>query len=158
MARNWNRVIPRNTLEAMRLCKDFAKEKHNLSVERIADRMGVSADNLYAWLGNGKMHASLIQSYQHVCGCTFISDHLSHSEGKLAVKIPSGRTMQDTDLLQMHQSFSQTMSALAKFYDGKADAAETLHAITEHMEVAAWHRANISKHEHPEFDFEGAPE
>lgn len=154
MARNWNRVIPRNTLEAMRLCKDFAKEKHNLSVERIADRMGVSADNLYAWLGNGKMHASLIQPYQHVCGCTFISDHLSHSEGKLAVKIPSGRTMQDTDLLQMHQSFSQTMTLLAKFYDGKADAAETLHAITEHMQVAAWHRANIQKHDQPELEFE----
>jgi len=156
MARNWNRVIPRNTLEAIRLCKDYAKEKKNLSVERIADLMGVTADTLYGWLGNGKMHASLIQSYEHICGCTFISDHLVHSQGKLAVKIPSGRALQDTDLLQMHKSFSQTMALLAGFYDGKSDATETLNAITDHMQVSAWHRANVQKHDQPEFDFEEA--
>jgi hypothetical protein len=153
MARNWNRVIPRNTLEAMRLCKDFAKDKKNLSVERIADRMGVTADNLYSWLGTGKMHLSLVQSYEHICGCTFISDHLAHSQGKLAVKIPNGRAVLDTDFLQMHQSFSQMMGLLSKFYDGKADAAETLNAITEHMQTTAWHRANLEKFDNPELDF-----
>lgn len=153
MARNWNRIIPRNTLEAMRLCKDYAKAKRNLSVERIADRMGVSADNLYAWLGNGKMHLSLVQSYEHICGCAFISDHLAHAQGKLAVKIPAGRSLQDTDLLKMHGSFSKTMALLASFYDGGADAGETLAAITEHMQTAAWHRGNVGKHLQPEFDF-----
>lgn len=158
MARNWNRVVPRNTLEAMRLCKDYAKEKRNLSVERIADRMGVSADNLYAWLGTGKMHLSLVQAYEHICGCHFISDHLAHAQGKLAVKIPSGRAMQDTDLLAMHKSFSQAMSLLADFYDGKSDVAATLNAITAHMETAAWHRGNVQKHLQPEFDFESGEE
>lgn len=158
MARNWNRVIPRNTLEAMRLCKDYAKEKKNLSVERIADRMGVSADNLYAWLGNGKMHASLIQSYEHVCGCSFISDHLTHSQGKLAVKIPSGGAMKDVNFLAMHSSFSKTMKLLADFYAGTADANETLNAITEHMQASAWHRGNVQKHLQPEFDFESGEE
>lgn len=153
MARNWNRIIPRNILEAMRLCKDYAKEKKNLSVERIADLMGITADQLYGWLGNGKMHLSLVPMYEHVCGCTFISDHLAHSHGKLAVKIPSGRVLEDTDLLQMHKSFSQTMSLLAGFYDGKADASETLKAITEHMQVSAWHRANVQKHDYPELEF-----
>lgn len=154
MARNWNRVVPRNTLEAMRLCKDYAKEKKNLSVERIADRMNVTPDNLYSWLGNGKMHLGLVQMYEHICGCTFISDHLAHSQGKLAVNIPSGRTLQDNDLLQMHKSFSSAMTLLASFYDGKANAEETLAAITEHMQVAAWHRVNITKHDQPEFEFE----
>ncbi|ARO88153.1 hypothetical protein EBAPG3_010405 [Nitrosospira lacus] len=153
MARNWNRIIPRNTLEAMRLCKDYAKAKRNLSVERIADRMGVSADNLYSWLGNGKMHLSLVQSYEHVCGCTFISDHLTHAQGNLSVKIPSGRSLQDADLLKMHGSFSKTMALLADFYAGKADANETLNAITDHMQTAAWHRGNVGKHLEPEFDF-----
>lgn len=153
MAKNWNRVLPRNTLEAMRLCKDFAKDKHNLSVERIADRMNVTADNLYSWLGNGKMHLGLVQMYEHICGCTFVSDHLAHSQGKLVVKVPNGRTMQDTDLLQMHKSFSQAMSLLANFYDGKADADETLNAITQHMQIAAWHRENIQKHNQPELEF-----
>lgn len=153
MARNWNRVVPRNTLEAMRLCKDYAKAKRNLSVERIADRMGVSADSLYAWLGNGKMHLCLVQSYEHHCGCHFISDHLAHAQGKLVVTVPAGRAMQDTDMLKMHGSFSQTMALLAKFYDGKADAAETLNALTEHMQTAAWHRGNVEKHLQPELDF-----
>ena len=153
MARNWNRVVPRNTLEAMRLCKDYAKAKKNLSVERIAALMGVSADNLYAWLGNGKMHLAMVQSYEHVCGCHFISDHLAHAQGKLVVTIPAGRAMQDTDLLKMHTSFSQTMALLASFYAGKADAAETLNAITEHMQTAAWHRGNVEKHLQPELDF-----
>lgn len=155
MARNWNRVIPRNTLEAMRLCKDYAKEKKNLSVERIADRMNVTPDNLYSWLGNGKMHLGLVQMYEHICGCTFISDHLAHSQGKLAVKIPSGRVLQDTDLLQLHKSFSKTVALLADFYDGKADTTETMQALTEHMQTAAWHRANVQKHDQPEFEFEG---
>jgi transcriptional regulator with XRE-family HTH domain len=138
----------------MRLCKDFAKEKKNLSVERIADLMGVSSDNLYAWLGNGKMHLALIPTYEHICGCNFISDHLVHSQGKLAVKIPSGRDMQDKDLMAIHKSFSKTMTLLAEFYSEKADAVETLNAITEHMQAAAWHRGNVQKHLQPEFDFE----
>jgi len=158
MSRNWNRVIPRNTLEAMRLCKDYAKEKHNLSVERIADRMGVSADNLYAWLGTGKMHLSLVQMYEQICGCTFISDHLAHAQGKLAVKIPSGRQMLDIDILAMHTSFGKAMQLLGDFYSGKADATETLNAITEHMQAAAWHRGNVQKHLQPEFDFESGEE
>lgn len=153
MAKNWNRVVPRNTLEAMRLCKDYAKEKKNLSVERIADRMGVSTDNLYAWLGNGKIHLSLVQSYEHICGCTFISDHLAHSQGKLVIKIPSGRAIEDTDMLQLHQSFSQTMTFLANFYDQKADVDETLNALTQHMQNTAWHRANVEKFDHPELEF-----
>lgn len=158
MARNWNRVVPRNTREAIRLCKDYAKEKRNLSVERIADRLGVSSDSLYGWLGNGKLPASLIPGYESICGCHFISDHLTHSQGRLAVKIPSGRSLQDTDLLAMHTSFSQTMSLLAQFYDGKADATETLNAITEHMQAAAWHRGNVQKRLQPEFDFESEEE
>lgn len=153
MAKNWNHVVPRNTLEAMRLCKDYAKAKRNLSVERIADIMGVSADSLYSWLGSGKMHLSLVQCYEHACGCTFISDHLSHAQGNLSVKIPSGRSLKDTDLLKMHTSFSKTMALLADFYAGKAEAESTLNAITEHMQTAAWHRGNVQKHLHPEFDF-----
>ena len=158
MARNWNRIMPRTTLEAMRLCKDYAKAKKNLSVERIADRMGVSADNLYAWLGNGKMHLSLVQSYEQVCGCHFVSDHLAHAQGKLTVAIPSGRDLQDTDLLKMHGSFAATMALLAGFYAGKTDAAETLNALTQHMQAAAWHRGNVQKHLQPEFDFNSEEE
>lgn len=152
MARNWKRVVPRSTVDAMRLCKDFAKDRHNLSVERIADRMGVSADLLYKWLSNGQMHLALVQNYEHICGCHFISDHLAHSHGKLAVSIPSGRDLDDADLLNMHQSFSGAMALLADYYAGKASDADTLAALTQHMEATAWHRANVLAHSQPELE------
>lgn len=152
MARNWKRVIPRSTVDALRLCKDFAIERHNLSVERIADRMGVSADLLYKWLASGNMPLAQVQSYEHLCGCNFISDHLAHSHGKLAVTIPSGRGLEDYDLLRMHQSFSSAMALLADFYAGKCSGESTLAALTKHMEATAWHRENVIAHSQPELE------
>lgn len=150
MTRNWKRVVPRSTVDALRLCKDYAKDRHNLSVERIADRMGISADLLYKWLSNGQMHLALVQNYEHICGCHFISDHLAHAHGKLAVTIPSGRDLADDDLLNMHQSFSGAMALLAEFYAGKASGEATLAALTQHMEATAWHRENVLAHHQPE--------
>lgn len=154
MSRNWKRIVPHSTTEALRLCKDYAKERHQLSVERIADRMGISADLLYKWLSNGQMHASLIQTYEHICGCHFISDHLTHSHGKLAVPLPSGRHMDDDDMLAMHQSFSEAMALLASFYAGQSDLETTQAALTAHMEATAWHRANLAAHEQPELELD----
>lgn len=136
----------------MRLCKDFAKDRHNLSVDRIADRMGVSADLLYKWLANGQMHLAQVQNYEHICGCHFISDHLAHAHGKLSVAIPSGRDLADDDLLHMHQSFSGAMALLADFYAGKCTGDTTLAALTKHMEATAWHRENVLAHSQPELD------
>ncbi|MGB3289607.1 MAG: iron ABC transporter permease [Burkholderiaceae bacterium] len=55
MARNWKRVYPSNIVDAFRLCKDYALERRRLSVERIAELMGVTSDVLYKWLSNGRM-------------------------------------------------------------------------------------------------------
>lgn len=150
MKRNWKRYVPGSTLEAVRACKDYAIERHGLSVERIADRLGVSADLLYKWLTNGQMHATLIPAYEGICGCHFISDHFTHAHGKLAVLIPAGRDLDDEDLLAMHQSFSAAMALLAAFYAGRADMPTTQAALTAHMEATAWHRANLAAHEQPE--------
>ncbi len=152
MARNWKRLIPRSTVEAMRMCKDYAKERHNLSVERIADKMGISADLLYKWLSNGQMHLSLVQSYEAICGIHFVSDHLSYARGLLLVPAPSGRDLFDDDLLQMHQSFSTAMVLLSDFYAGKADLLATQAALTAHMEQTAWHRTNVAQHAQPELE------
>lgn len=152
MKRNWNHFVPSSTLDAIRGAKDRAKELKNLSVEGIADRMGISADLLYKWLSNGQMHASLIPTYEAICGCHFVSDHLTHSHGKLAVPIPTGRNLDDEDMLSMHQSFSAAMALLANFYAGKADMPTTQAALTAHMEATAWHRANLAAHDQPELE------
>lgn len=154
MKHNWKRLIPRSTVEAMRLCKDFAKERHNLSVERIADKMGVSADLLYKWLSNGQMHLSLVQSYEAICGIHFVSDHLSYARGLLLVPMPTGRDLYDEDMLQMHQSFAAAMTLLADFYAGRADLGATQDMLTKHMEQTAWHRTNAAQHAQPELELE----
>lgn len=154
MPKNWKHFVPRSTLEAMRACKDYAKERHNLSVERIADRMGVTADQLYKWLSTGGMHAVLVPVYEQVCGASYISDHYAHSHGKLAVAMPTGRDLDDDDMLAMHQSFSGAMTLLANYYAGKADAVTTAAALTAHMEATAWHRLNVAKHDAPELELD----
>lgn len=40
--RNWKHIQPTSLRQALELCKDHAKERHNLSVERIAERMGLA--------------------------------------------------------------------------------------------------------------------
>lgn len=154
MKRNWKRYVPGSTLEAIRACKDYAIERQHLSVERIADRLNVSVDLLYKWLSNGQMHAGLIPAYEGICGCHFISDHLTHSHGRLSVPIPSGRDLDDEDMLTMHQSFSAAMALLANFYAGRADLPTTQAALTAHMEATAWHRANLAAHEQPELELD----
>jgi len=54
--RNWKRVQPSSLRNALELCKDYAKERHNLSVERIADRMGLSDHwTVYKWIQTGRI-------------------------------------------------------------------------------------------------------
>ena len=49
--RNWKRIQPTSLRHALELCKDFAKERHNLSVERIAERMGLTDHwTVYKWI------------------------------------------------------------------------------------------------------------
>jgi len=154
MAINWKRVVPTSYSEALRLCKEFARHKQNLSVERIADDMGITADLLYKWLANGSMPLNRIRIYQKTCGCNYVSLYLAHSDGCLLVPIPTGKKITDHDMMEMNQSFHSAMSLLANFYKGQADATETLAALNHHMTATAWHSRNLEKHQAPELDFE----
>lgn len=151
---NWKRIQPTSLMHALRLCKDFAREKHNRSVERIADLMGVSADILYKWLGTGRMPANLIPVYEHACGCSYVTTWLAHSAHKLLVDIPTGRNATSTEVSELYQQFSGVVGSLAKFYEGTAEAQATLAEVTAMMEGLAWHHGNVEKHLQPEFDFD----
>jgi hypothetical protein len=153
MATNWKRKVPTSYTQALRLCKDYAKDKHNLSVERIADEMGVTADLLYKWLAHGSMPLNKIRTYQLACKCNFVSRYLAYSEGCMLVPIPSGRGIDDTNMMKLNASFHAAMTLLADFYQDKANAQETIAALTEHMEATGWHRLNIEKRQQPELGF-----
>lgn len=154
MARNWKRLIPKSHTEALRLCKDYAKEVHNLSIERIADVMGVTADVLYKWLANGSMPLNRIRAYQMACHCNFVTRYMAYGDGNLLIPIPTGKAVSDADMMQLNHSFHGAMTLLTGFYQGTAEIDETMDALTDHMQATGWHHANVQKQLAPELDFE----
>ena len=153
--RNWKRVRPSSLVEALRLCKEFAQEKKNLSIERIADRMGVTHDSLYKWLATGRLPAILIPAYELSCGCHFASEWLAASAGKLVIDMPTGRTAPQADMVELNSCFAAALQLLTDFYStpAKADAAETLAALANHLQQVGWHHANVGRHANPELEF-----
>lgn len=154
MRRDWKRVVPASLIEAFRLCKDYAKEKRNLSVERIAELMAVTPDALYKWLATGRMPAILIPAYEHICGIDFVSRHLAASAGRLVLEMPTGRSVKPSDVQELQELLNAAVGGILEFASGKADAAEVLVAIERSMGGLAWHRTNIEKHQQPELELE----
>ena len=153
--RVWKNVRPNSLVHALRLCKEFAQDRHNLSVERIADRMGVSHDSLYKWLATGRLPAILILAYEHACGCHFASIWYATSAGKLVIDMPTGRKADGTELLAMNSSCAAALQLLTAFYAAPhaADPEATLLALRQHMEQVAFHHNNVAQYATPELEF-----
>jgi hypothetical protein len=152
--RNWKRQIPTSLRHALELCKDFAKERHNLSVERIAERMG-EADHwtLYKWLQNGRIPAVLIPAYESACGIDFVTRWLASAAGKLVIDIPTGRKLKTTDVAALQETLHATVGALMNFYAGKEAPEATLAAVMQGLQILAWHKGNVEQHEQPQLEF-----
>lgn len=152
--RNWKQLRPHSLVHALRLCKEYAQERHNLSVERIADRMGVTHDCLYKWLATGRLPAVQLPTFELACGCSYASTWLATSAGKYVIDQPKGSKQQATDMVEFNSSFANALQLLNDFHAGKADAEATLQALQAHVEKAAWHHANVSACSNPELDLE----
>ena len=154
--RNWKRVQPSSLRNALELCKDFAKERHNLSVERIAERMGLTDHwTVYKWIQTGRIPANMIRPYESVCGIDFVTRWLAASAGRLLIDIPTGRNTDATDMQALQELLNSAVGQLLQFYGGKAQADDTLSSIQKAMEGLAWHRGNVQKHLEPELEFGG---
>ena len=156
--RRWKNVRPTSLRHALELCKDFAIDAHNKSVQRIADEMGLPDHwALYKWLQTGRMPANLIRPYERVCNCDFVTRWIAASAGRLTIEIPTGRncTAQDTQALQ--ELLTTAAGKLLAFYAKNSEADETLAAIQAAMEGLAWHRGNVSQTQHPQLELEGQP-
>ena len=142
-------------VHALRLCKEFAQDRHNLSVERIADRMGVSHDSLYKWLATGRLPAILIPAYEHACGASFASVWLATSANKLVIDMPTGRKADGTEPIDMNSSCAAALQLLTAFYAAPhaADPEATLLALRQHMEQVAFHHNNVAQYATPELEF-----
>lgn len=153
--RVWKHVRANSLVHALRLCKEYAAERHNLSVERIADRMGATHDSLYKWLATGRMPAILLHAYEHACGCHFVSDWLGAAAGRLVVPMPTGRGVDQADLLAVNSSCAAALQLLTAFYadPAAADPAATLEALRAHLEQVAFHHQNVARYAAPELEF-----
>lgn len=150
---NWKKRQARvsNLLAAIELCVDFARERHNRSVERIAELMGIPSHwNLYKYMQSGKLPANLIPVFEHACGCSFVSAFLATRSNKLVIDMPTGKRLSPKDINALQGNFSEAVAALIKFYDSEGDAEDTLAQLTALISKLAGHRANVQKDISPE--------
>lgn len=152
--RNWKRIHPTSLRQALELCKDHARERLNLSVEQIADRMGVPDHwTVYKWIQTGRIPANMIRPYEMACGIDFVTRWIAASAGCLLIEVPTGRAVTPTDIQALQELLNTAVGQLLQFHSGKAEAADALAAIQRGMEGLAWHKGNVEKHLQPEFEF-----
>ncbi|MDT8383033.1 MAG: hypothetical protein RRB22_01310 [Gammaproteobacteria bacterium] len=157
--RRWKGVQASSQQHAIRLCLDYAQQKQNLSVPRVADLIGTTEWAVYKWLSNGYLPSNKIRPFEHACGCTFVTQYIAASAHKLVVDIPKGAKVDDASVLGLQTSFNDAINLLARFYKDSADADETISALTSVMSQIAGHRENVSKTLAPELGlFEEAEE
>jgi len=150
MARNWKRIYPSSVAEALRLCKDHARERRNLSVERIAELLGVTVDVLYKWLSTGRIPASLIPGYEHACGIALVSQYLATRSGRMVIDMPTGRAANPESIQALQEAVHGAVGALLAYYRGSGDAARTLESVMAGMEQLAYHHNNVQQADAPE--------
>ncbi|TVO70876.1 hypothetical protein FHP88_15595 [Sedimenticola selenatireducens] len=153
--RNWKHLQPSSMDHAMRLDLEYAKEMKNLSVERVADRMGIKHWTLYKYVDNGSLPSHLIRPFEHACECPhqFLTRYIAHSGHLMTIGIPTGRKAKAKNINALQSSCTNAIDALLKFADQEMTADETLNALTATMEDLAWHRAEVERTDLPELDF-----
>ena len=152
----WKRYQPTSCRDALHQCKAYAQEVRNLSVERIADLMGLPDHwNLYKWIESGRMPFVLLPLYESVCGINLASRWMAATQGRLLVDMPAGRAADQGDLVQLGSGFQQAVQLLSDFYksNGAQPAAPVLEALRAHLERVAHHHFNVSGFSEPELDF-----
>ena len=154
--RNWKKHRSSSLLEALRDCKDFALQRKQLSVERIATLMGTSIDSIYKWLATGRMPVNLIPVYELACGCHFVTDFLSAGANRLVIPIPTGRKALAHELPQINVDCAAAVQQLTAFYAAPAncDTEALLDCLRAHLEQVAFHHRNVGRYEAPELDFD----
>lgn len=151
--RSWKNVRATSLRHALELCKDHGREKRNLSVERIAELMGL-ADHwvLYKWISEGRMPAVMIPAFEATTGASFVTQWLASSSGHLVIPIPTGRQCDEQDIQELQALLHATTGALMQFYAGSTEAEPTLASIKNAMEALGWHHGNVSAFEQPQLE------
>lgn len=146
---------PRDLREAIRACKDHARERKRLSVERLADLLETSVDALYKWMSDGKMPASKIAAFEHFCGAHYVSEYLAAGSGRIVIQIPAGHPADAEKLAALQAIIADATARLIRCYRGDASIEETRDGLTVSLQALAWHRENVGHLDQPELDLAG---
>lgn len=148
---NWKKLRPTNFSRAMELCLDHARTVKNLSVDRVADLMGLPNKwVLYKWMESGRMPGNLIPVFQNVCGARYVTQWLAQAEHMLLIEIPTGRHATAKDIHELQAVTHDAVGLLMRFYQKQASADETLAALNGLMQDLGWHHRNVEKFAQPE--------
>lgn len=152
--RNWNRAQPTSLRQAIEMCKDYALDRHNLSVERIAEIMDEDSQwTVYGWLRDGSIPARKLLGYQHACRCDYVTRWMAHANGQMLITIPPGRVPSGEDVQRLQAVLNEAVGALLNFATGRADADQVGADLNLALEGLAWHRENVIKGNQPELEF-----
>ena len=156
MATNkWKKKQARSLRHAMELCLENARATKNLSVDKVADQMGLSSRyTLYKWMENSRMPIILVRNFEFVCGVEYVTSYLCHSAFKLMIDMPTGKRVTDSDINSLQSTFAESMTVLINFYAGNSEVDETKASLANIMEKLAWHRQNAECFQQPELEFE----
>lgn len=153
--RNWKAQHPTRLEDAFHLCKEYARERQRLSVERLADLMAVKPSLLYKWMEEGSMPTNRIAQFEHFCGANFVSRFLAGSGNKVVVDIPAGHPADAESLNGLQSCVTDAIGKLIRLWKGEADIEETVAALTVSLQAIAWHRENAQRSEQPELGLGG---
>lgn len=149
--RNWKAYRPTSLQDAIEACVEFGRDRHQMSIDRIAEDMGLASKwTLYKWVSEANIPARQIRPFELACRCHFVTQHLAASARKLLVDIPSGRKATPADIHAVQDACNAAVGALLGFAAGTCDAVTTRHAIDQAMERLARERAEVERHAQPE--------
>jgi hypothetical protein len=154
--RSWKHYRPTSLQDAIEACVEFARDKHQMSIERIADAMGLASKwTLYKYIESASIPARLIRPFETACRCSFVTAHLAASARKLLIDFPTGRKAEPADINAVQTACNGAVNALIQFADGSRDAvsaALTLSAVTHAIETLARERAEVERFSQPELN------
>lgn len=141
----------------MELCLAYARDVGHLSVERVADRMGLASHwTLYKWMESGRLPAILIRPFEGACcGADYVTRWIAASDHQLLVKIPTGRAAEQCDTAELQVVLAEASRLLIRFYQQGGDPGATLDAVRDAIAGLGFHHANVERALSPELDLEG---
>lgn len=150
--KNWNQLIARSLTESLQLCKESAIANKQMSVPRIADRLGCSPDMLYKHLGAASMPAYMLIPFMEACHRIYPLQYMAHSLNYLLVPMPRGRKAEHKALVQLNMFCTEVMGKLLALESGECTQQDVVDHLTLLMENLAYHRLEVQKLDQPELE------